>query len=83
MDKCVEKALLEKFNINFSENIKTFSDNVQKFGWFELVFNVVSKEITIKKSSPVGTPKESLIKDRHSRQKHVKSYLVVLRDGGE
>ena len=27
--------------------------------------------------------KESLIKDRHSRQKHVKSYLVVLRDGGE
>lgn len=56
MDTCVKNALPPKFNIDFSEMVKTYPENVQKFGWFELVFNIVSKEITIKNPSPVGTP---------------------------
>ena len=73
MDKCVKKALPDKFNIDFSENIKSFSDNVQKFGWFELAFNIVSKEITIKNSSPVGTPKDE-VNHSHRYIKHFKDY---------
>ncbi len=73
MDKCVKKALPEKFNIDFSENIKIFSDDVQKFGWFELIFNIVSKEITIKNPSPAGTPKAE---ENHSHRylKHFTDY---------
>ena len=56
MDKCVKDALPEKFDIDFSETIKTFPDDVQKYGRFELLYNINSKEISFKHQAPIGSP---------------------------
>ncbi|MBQ9395720.1 MAG: hypothetical protein IJU23_09440 [Proteobacteria bacterium] len=56
MDKCVIDVLPDKFDIDFSEIVKTYSDDVQKYGRFEFLYNINSKKITFKHKAPIGSP---------------------------
>ncbi len=56
MDKCVKDVLPKKFDIDFSEIVKTYSDDVQKYGRFEFLYNINSKKITFKHKAPIGSP---------------------------